>query len=205
MCGFTESEILTKVKAWASSAHTFSLVYQMTVDGNNPITDWHPTVDNKGPTIVVAKTNVGGVDRCFGGYQTVSWSSSTNRKGYQNDPNAFIFSLTNDHKHAHGGSNSVHLGHVSDACGAYGPVWGGGFDLAIGYQQPAGGLSNEAYNGVPGSCTFMAKSMNWIMSNFGHSYTCRVESGATCVSDLTGGSVWTREKIVTEVITFLQD
>jgi hypothetical protein len=66
---------------------TVTLLYRGTRDGWNAVTNIHPKVDNKGPTISIIKTTK---NKIFGGFTTVSWDQSGT---YKADPHAFIFSV----------------------------------------------------------------------------------------------------------------
>ena len=55
--------------------------------------------NNKGPTLVLIKSEFGNV---FGGYSSISWTTppgEPSKWAYYQDPDAFIFSLTNGTKH----------------------------------------------------------------------------------------------------------
>ena len=70
----------------------WQLIYKASRDGFDAI-EFHTRCDNKGPTMTVIRSNN---NYLFGGYTSVAWTSSVN--GYQNDTNAFLFTLTNPHK-----------------------------------------------------------------------------------------------------------
>ena len=63
------------------------LLYRLTDDGGTP-QSFHSKCDNKGPTIMIVKTED---DRVFGGYNSTSWISEY---VYSQWEEAFIFSVT---------------------------------------------------------------------------------------------------------------
>lgn len=69
-----------------------SLIFRASRDGWSPI-DFHNFCDSEGPTIVLFKSSTGKVS---GGFTEISWGSVG---GYvqKEDPNAFVFSMHDQH------------------------------------------------------------------------------------------------------------
>ena len=78
---------------------SIKLIHRGTRDGGAPA-DFHRNCDNKGPTIILAKSSVG---RVCGGYTSVSWASEG---GHKRDKNSVLFSVDSSLKFAC--SNSTH-------------------------------------------------------------------------------------------------
>ena len=89
------------MKKWLGEANKvnkdvrFELLYNGTEYGCSAIT-FHKKCDGQGPTVTFARSADHG--RVFGGYTSMSWNSSS-QGDYQKDPQAFIFSLTNQTYH----------------------------------------------------------------------------------------------------------
>jgi hypothetical protein len=77
---FKRSLDLTNIQNW-------SLIYQASIDGFDA-SSFHSKCDRALNTLIVIKTTNSYI---FGGYTEADWSG----KGWKNDPNAFLFSLTN--------------------------------------------------------------------------------------------------------------
>lgn len=135
---FPESKIITsadfeKINGWAASpGASWNLCYRMTDHGTSS-SAFHGNCDNKGRTIVVARTSTGKV---VGGYAGVSWTSAS-CSATKNDPSGFVFSITNSARHA----SVTGVGAIWD-CSNYGPTFGGGFDLKV---QNGSGSTNLGY------------------------------------------------------------
>ncbi|CAF3086898.1 unnamed protein product [Rotaria sp. Silwood2] len=104
------------------------LVYKGKRDGFEA-EDFHRCSDNQGPTLTIIQSKEGGW--LFGGYTSKDWSSVV---GYAEDlATPFIFTLTNPHnipptKYIISPTKVVHAVAHSPA---YGPTFGGGFDLHV--------------------------------------------------------------------------
>ena len=72
-----------------NSSDKWTLIYRGSRDGFGA-KDFHSKCDNKSPTLTIIKAQDSGF--IFGGYTEAAWKSLN---GFQVDPNAFIFSLTN--------------------------------------------------------------------------------------------------------------
>ncbi len=73
--------------SWLPPIATCSLLYRASADGNKPA-DFHRCCDNKGPTLVVIKSE----DYIFGGYTSRSWESGLSLI-YCNSKNIILTSL----------------------------------------------------------------------------------------------------------------
>ncbi len=76
-----------------SSNDIWSLLYRGTRDGFDS-GDFHSRCDNHSNTLTILKAKESKF--IFGGFTTVSWESCPALGKYKSDPNAFIFSLTNN-------------------------------------------------------------------------------------------------------------
>ena len=87
--------------------------------------NWHPRVDNRGPTLTVIRTSKGYI---FGGYTEQNWKHA----GYRKDPNAWLFwlkcyaKLPPTRVPVKAGSPHAIFAHQS-----YGPTFGGGHDIYL--------------------------------------------------------------------------
>jgi len=126
----------------------WKLLYRASQDGFSA-SSFHTKCNNQGPTISIVESSNGNI---FGGYHSVSWTSSNN---YQNAPQNFLFLIK-----AQKGvklklpcqmkANSNGSSYGSYDYYIYGPTWGGGHDLCI-----------------YGDCN----SNNSSYSNLGHTFT----------------------------------
>jgi len=112
-------------------------IYVASMDGDSG-TDFHDKCDGKGPTVVIVETTTGNV---FGGYTSVSWSSSV--YNWKRDPTSFLFQLRPRLSH-------FALRNRDDRYVTYqhpnkGPTFGGGQDLHI--ASGALSSSNSYVNG----------------------------------------------------------
>ena len=100
---------------------SLNLLYRGTRDGFTA-NNFHQVCDNKGPTLVIVKSNHGKV---FGGFTDVAWDST---ETYKNTKNAFLFSVDRKKKYdiKPGSENSATYSYTS-----YGPTFGGGHDIYI--------------------------------------------------------------------------
>jgi len=145
----------SQINSWIGTpAKVWTLCYRKSLDGALPST-FHTNCDGKGPTVTIAKLSTG---KLVGGYNSVSWTSTT---GYGGNSNSFLFSLTNNFKHAWY-QNGFYVYNKS----TYGPTFGGGHDLFFGTPNI----------GTGGYC------------NLGYAYQCRVGTytSATCRNDFCG-------------------
>lgn len=163
-----DATTFAKVNDWAGlpANHAWTLCYKATRDNVNlgfiayasyGAFQFHAKCDNRGATFFVAKTAGGTV---FGGYTAVSWTGGSGDCGSHTDPNAFLFSVTNNFKHEQSGIDTVNS--VYD-CGSYGPTFGAGWDF---YTN----LSTDA------------------SVAFGYTYACRVGEllSTECINDFAG-------------------
>ena len=134
-----KEEFLNKLYEW-SGYNKMELLYRGTRDGSESNV-FHNKCDNQGPTICLIKNDK---DNIFGGYASISWSSS---EGYKSANDSFLFTLTNIHN-----TNPIKFPNTNTSYSVYhgpiGPSFGGGCDLYI-YNNY---LNNQSY------------------TNFGHSY-----------------------------------
>ena len=82
-------EFLQKIYEWIG-CKGIKLIYRLSKDGAKSI-DFHKKCDNQGETLVLYENEKGNI---FGGFTSISWTSDGS---YHNDPNSFIFTLTNIH------------------------------------------------------------------------------------------------------------
>ena len=99
----------------------FELLYRGSRDGFTA-TSFHKKCDNKGPTVVIIRSNLGKV---FGGFTDIAWDSSDTCKSTKN---AFLFSIDRRAKYP--------LTPGKEGCAIYcnanyGPTFGGGHDICI--------------------------------------------------------------------------
>jgi len=113
---------LNLVKSWLGRGkkHDLELIYRGSRDGFTA-SNFHQSCDDVGPTLVVCKSKA--YEKVFGGYTSKNWSQGEN---YVDDPEAFLFSL----------SNSTKLPVSESSCAIYcssmtGPTFGAGHDLFI--------------------------------------------------------------------------
>jgi TLD protein len=163
------------VNDWAGlpSGFPWNLCYKGTRDdsggfyNNGGAVLFHQRCDNRGPSFFVAKTQNGNL---FGGYTSRAWESGSIVRdsgngscSYHYDPDAFLFSLTNNFKHTQTGDYASAQSYSVYDCYSYGPVFGGGSDFFT-------NLKTESY------------------TNLGHEYACRVGSYGSreCREDFAG-------------------
>ena len=91
---------------------TIKLIHRGTRDGG-AVADFHRNCDNKGPTIILAKSSVG---RVCGGYTSLAWTSSG---GHKSDTHSVLFSVDSSIKFTCS-NNTRAVYHNS----GYGPVFG---------------------------------------------------------------------------------
>ena len=117
-----------------------TLVYRRSSNGAS-YSAFHTAVDDKGPTLIIFKTNTGEV---FGGYTPDGWSSSYS--GYRNNNNAFLFNLTSDRKATpYYPQNSIYSN------SGHGPTFGGGHDIYLNNSMDGGYFNVHSYNSIDGS------------------------------------------------------
>jgi hypothetical protein len=157
-----------KVNGWANlpAGHAWTLCYKATRDNVNPgfiaygnygAIQFHAKCDDRGATFFVAKTAEG---LLFGGYTAVARTASSGYCDWRSDAQAFLFSLTNNFKHAMAGDP----GYAIYDCTTDGPTFGAGNDFST-------NLTTEAF------------------VNFGFTYACRVGDSFSdeCINDFAGG------------------
>ena len=122
----------------------FKLLYRASKDGDLMKT-FHEKCDNKGPTVMLIKTNTG---FRFGGYNPLFWDQSGN---YKSDKLTFIFSLDKKKKYT--------LKSGQEQYSVYGnydrAAFGGGHDICI-YDQCM--RNNKSYINTPSSFNTTEKS-----------------------------------------------
>ena len=110
----TEGNAVNSLNSWIGSDQKFTLIYSESTNGYTAA-EFHRICNNLGPTVVIFKCTNGEV---FGGYTSISWDSSGQ---YKHDPNAFLFSLTNDIKIGQGNNiNSIRC--LGTHCPIFGPT-----------------------------------------------------------------------------------
>ena len=82
-----EKELSLKLLEW-TGYKKIKLIYRATRDGALS-KNFHEKCDNQGPTIALIENEKGNI---FGGFSSVSW---TNKGGWKQSPNSFLFTLTN--------------------------------------------------------------------------------------------------------------
>jgi len=131
--------LLDHVAGWIKKpVKEWKLLYKWSQDTQTN-EEWHSKCDEKGPTVTVVRTKGGYV---FGGYAHIPWLSKTNN--YQPSKESFLFSLTDGKgripiqclQYQRSGNAISHNG------AAYGPTWGGGYDLYINLSK-SGIVSNS--------------------------------------------------------------
>jgi len=151
-----------QINAWTGTpTKSWTLCYKKSIHGASAFT-FHNLCDGKGPTVFIAKLNTG---KLIGGYASAAWGGVSTNAYNTGATGSFLFSLTNNHKHAHIQGNLFIFSSPSD-----GPIFGGGVDFQI----------NGAMNG--GFC------------NPGFTYACRVGSNQSlaCRNDFCGAFIgWT--------------
>lgn len=156
-----DSKILKKVsdismlRKWVAekAKPNFKLLYRGSRDGFTS-SQFHSKCNNKGPTVVIIRSNHGKV---FGAFTDKDWTSNNN---YQNTNNSFLFSI--DKK----GKYPIKAGSESNAMycySTYGPTFGGGHDF---YICDNCNTANSNYSNFPYSyvCTEYVNSgsSNWL-------------------------------------------
>jgi len=128
----TNEQSLSLVKLLSfNQTSTWQLLYQASRDGFNPRT-FHDKCDGVQGSLVVIKSNSN--SNVFGGYTEADWSGFYQ---YQNDANAFLFSLVNSY------NTSVKMNVIQPQYAIYsapynGPVFGGGHDLYVEFDNSYG-------------------------------------------------------------------
>jgi hypothetical protein len=156
---------IAQINAWAGlpAGTSWSLCYKGTRDNrpegfivSSATAGFHARCDGRAGSFFVAKTGTGQI---FGGYTALAWGNSTSCV-YRADPAAFLFSLTNNFKHARTGS---YVDYGIYDCPTSGPTFGAGHDFTT-------NLSSSIY------------------VNLGYTYACRVGTvgSATCRNDFAG-------------------
>jgi hypothetical protein len=152
-------KLINKLFEWFKCKE-FELLYRGTKDGSSSEI-FHYKCDNKGPTLILCKNDKGNI---FGGYASISWTSNGN---FKSTKDSFIFTLVNIYNsepeiYPNIGS-SFSLYHNL----AYGPTFGGGFDLCI---------RNDFLNN------------NSSFSKIGHSYQDILGAGSSIFTGVTNNN-----------------
>ena len=84
-----DMEFFNSLKAELTNIKEFELLFRAS-EHDYSVLKFHSLCDNKGPTLSIIKSNSGNI---FGGYTSISWSTSDS---WVNDPNAFIFLIKSD-------------------------------------------------------------------------------------------------------------
>lgn len=149
------------ISSWLGHKNVqFRLLYRGSRDGMSA-RSFHQKCDGKANTVLVARSKNHG--KVFGAFTVPKWMSHAKGQ-YQQDSSAFLFSITNQTKHA----VYQHPDNAQYSKEAYGPTYGGGHDLFIspnftqcnanlGYTyQPVVGAyqANETRNHLAGAFTF---------------------------------------------------
>ncbi|CAF1358490.1 unnamed protein product [Adineta steineri] len=111
---------------YGKSNQKWELMYKATRDGFYANT-FHSRCNNKGPTITIIQSSNNYI---FGGYTSVSWTSSQN---YKADETAFLFTLTNPHN-IPSTKYTIKPDRVTSAiydCYSDGPTFGDGKDIYV--------------------------------------------------------------------------
>ena len=82
-------EFLQKIYEW-SGYKGIKLIYRLSKNGAKS-SDFHNKCDNQGETLILYENEKGNI---FGGFTPIPWTCDGQ---YHNDPNCFIFTLTNIH------------------------------------------------------------------------------------------------------------
>ena len=116
-----------RIKKWINQNEniSFSLLYRKGVDDFRPF-DFHRYCDNKGPTLVLVETTKG---YKFGGYTPLEWESPSDTI-YKKDGITFLFSINQLKLFAKkNDGTSIFVDKK------YGPGFGSGCDILIGYPE----------------------------------------------------------------------
>ena len=129
-------EVAQRLLTWLPDK-TWTLLYRASRDGW-AVQRFHELCDNKGPTVVVAKSGGGHI---FGGYTEKSWTSPG---GYQECRESFLFRLSGPGV----AQPSLHRIFQYHQAGihynvGYGPTFGGGHDV---HFQPSGAAMQVIFN-----------------------------------------------------------
>ena len=120
-------ECLNKIYEW-TGGKDIELLYRGTRDGMSADV-FHNKCNNKGPTISLFKNENGYI---FGGYASIDWTCYNN---YKSAPDSFIFTLTNMYNISPTKfPNSTSTCNIYDSS-SYGPTFGGGHDIYIGFSS----------------------------------------------------------------------
>jgi hypothetical protein len=131
-----------QLESWlGSGSGSLTLTNIFTKGAGSTGASFHAAADGLGSTFVVMNVTQNGVNKTIGGYNPLSWNSSGSYNIAANpaDRTAFLFNLSNLTLYSEStGSTGQYQTYNT---GAYGPIFGGGFDL---YVDPglASGLSN---------------------------------------------------------------
>ena len=123
-----EKEFSDKILEWTGYKN-MELIYRGTRDGTTS-KKFHEKCDNQGPTICLYKNEKGYI---FGGYASVSWSTTKN--GYYKAPDCFHFTLTNIHNIKPTKFNSKDSSDIVYHGSDHGPHFGGDIKIFEDFNQ----------------------------------------------------------------------
>ena len=129
------NEFLNKIYEW-TGGKSMELLYRGTRDGMSADA-FHNRCNNKGSTISLFKNENGYI---FGGYSSIDWTSYGD---YRSAPDSFIFTLTNKYN-----IEPTKFPNINTSCSIYdasnyGPTFGGGHDIYIGFNSNYTNLGNS--------------------------------------------------------------
>jgi hypothetical protein len=107
-----------------STKDKWTLLYRGTRDGFGA-NDFHSKCDGNSNTLTILKAH--GSSYIFGGFTSIIWENSS---GYNSDPNAFMFSLTNKDDQPCK-MRQIDTDESILCCSGYGPTFGGGYDMYV--------------------------------------------------------------------------
>ena len=128
------------------------LLYRGTRDGMSA-DSFQNRCNNKGPTISLFKNENGYI---FGGYASIDW---TGNGSYRSAPDSFIFTLNNKYNIAPTKFPNSDTRYSIYDLSNYGPTFGGGHDICIGFNSNYTGLGHS-YNDILGKGYSIFKGNN---------------------------------------------
>jgi len=163
---------VTQLSSWLGQSVDLTNIY--TKQAGNTSLDFHAAVDGKGATFVVMQVTdqYSGMTGLVGGYNPQSWSSS-NYYNYSYDEgsrNAFLFNLSTDTVFGQKAINDNYWYWYDQGVyqtynyGSYGPTFGGGHDLYVGYDLMNGYSNLWSYASTNGAGNLLgngASYYNW--------------------------------------------
>jgi len=118
------NEFINKLYEWIGYKK-MELIYRGTRDGMTS-NSFHNKCDNKGESITLIKNEKGNI---FGGYASIPWTSANG--SYYSAPESFIFTLSNIYNTEPTKFPSINDQNEVYHYSGYGPIFGGGCDLAV--------------------------------------------------------------------------